>query len=205
MNLHGTAGDQTKDTETGRKRCLVLVVDDNRGDARLAQEAIRGDEFEVALAASGAAALEAIGRRLPDVVLLDLILPDMDGAEVLARIRANEATRDTPVIIVTGKSDVDDVVAGLSLGATDYVTKPYHPEIVCARIRVHHAAKLGRDEIMMVVGGVVPPDDVQTLKDMVAAAVYPPGAVVAETAIDMLGRLNERLGYAQLEKVAGPA
>ncbi len=61
-------------------------------------------------------------------------------------------------------------------------------------------AKLGRDEIMMVVGGVVPPDDVQTLKDMGAAAVYPPGAVVAETAIDMLGRLNERLGYAQPEK-----
>ncbi len=57
--------------------------------------------------------------------------------------------------------------------------------------------KLGRDEIMMVVGGVVPPDDVQTLKDMGAAAVYPPGAVVAETAIDMLGKLNERLGYAQ--------
>ena len=58
-------------------------------------------------------------------------------------------------------------------------------------------AALGRDEIMMVVGGVVPPDDVQTLKDMGAAAVYPPGAVVAETAIDMLGRLNERLGYAR--------
>jgi len=62
--------------------------------------------------------------------------------------------------------------------------------------------KLGRGEIMMVVGGVVPPDDVQTLKDMGAAAVYAPGAVVAETAIDMLTKLNERLGYAQPEKVA---
>lgn len=146
MHVPVPAG-ETPDPETGRKRCLVLVVDDNRGDARLAQEAIRGDEFEVAVAASGAAALEAMSSRLPDIVLLDLILPDMDGAEVLARIRAHEASRDLPVIIVTGKSDVDDVVAGLSLGATDYVTKPYHPEIVRARIRLHYAAKQGRDEL----------------------------------------------------------
>lgn len=130
-----------------RKRCAVLVVDDNRGDARLAQEAMRDGEFDVMVASSGSAALAMTAQRLPDVVLLDLMLPDMDGAEVLQRIRATEAGRDLPVIIVTGRSDVDDVVAGLSLGATDYVTKPYYPEIVKARIRVHHAAKQGRDEL----------------------------------------------------------
>jgi signal transduction histidine kinase len=133
--------------EAARQRCSVLVVDDNRGDLRLAQEAIRGEEFDVAMVSSGADALRAIELHVPDVVLLDLILPDMDGGEVLQRIRESEPGRDLPVIILTGKSDVDDVVAGLSLGATDYVTKPYHPAIVRARIRLHHAAKQGRDEL----------------------------------------------------------
>ena len=147
MTPPSETGDSRHEPDAGRKRCSVLVVDDNRGDARLAQEAFRDTEFDVELAASGAAALEAIARKLPEIVLLDLILPDMDGAEVLSKIRATEASRDLPVIIVTGKSEVDDVVAGLSLGATDYVTKPYHPEIVRARIRLHQAAKQGRDEL----------------------------------------------------------
>ena len=129
------------------RRCKVLVVDDNRGDLRLAQEAIRGDEFELCTATNGIEALAAIERHQPDVVLLDLVLPDMDGADVLRRIRENEASRDLPVIIVTGKSDVDDVVGGLEHGATDYITKPYHPDIARARIRLHYNAKVGRDEL----------------------------------------------------------
>jgi signal transduction histidine kinase len=129
------------------RACRVLVVDDNRGDQRLAEEAIRGEEFELCSASCGVEALALIERALPDVVLLDLVLPDMDGVEVLRRIRAHEASRDLPVIIVTGRSDVDDVVGGLEHGANDYITKPYHPDIARARIRLHHAAKIGRDEL----------------------------------------------------------
>ena len=133
--------------DTAGHRCVVLVVDDNRGDLRLAQEAIRGDDFEVEAASSGAEALLAIERRLPDIVLLDLVLPDMDGGQVLQRIRAAEPSRDLPVIIVTGKCDTDDVVAGLTQGANDYITKPYNAEVVRARIRLHHTAKRSRDEL----------------------------------------------------------
>lgn len=130
-----------------QKRCRVLIVDDNRGDQRLAQEAIRGEEFELCSATSGVEALALMERSVPDVVLLDLVLPDMDGTDVLRRIRENEATRDLPVIIVTGRTDVDDVVGGLEHGANDYITKPYHPDIARARIRLHYNAKMGRDEL----------------------------------------------------------
>jgi len=97
----------------------------------------------------------------------------------------------TPEETARQAAEADVHVVGFSSLAAGHLTLT--PELRDELVR------LGRDDIMMVVGGVIPPEDVQTLKDMGAAAVYPPGAVIAETAIDLLTRLNERLGYAQTE------
>src|SRR5690348_5416308 len=110
----------------------VLLVEDDPRVRRVLQLALRDEGYVVALAASGREGLEALGSSTPDVVLLDLMLPDLDGFDVCRRIRHDS---DVPVIMVTARTDTHDVVAGLEAGADDYVTKPLVAKELSARIR----------------------------------------------------------------------
>lgn len=110
----------------------VLVVEDDPRIRRVVQMSLTGEGFEVAEADTGEGALDQLARRTYDVVLLDLMLPDIDGFEVCRRIRR---TSSVPVIMVTARSDSHDVVAGLEAGADDYVSKPFVPKELSARIR----------------------------------------------------------------------
>ena len=110
----------------------VLVIEDDARIRRMVQMTLRREGFEVAEAASGEDGLVRLAARPFDVVLLDLRLPGMDGFEVCREIRR---TSTTPVIMVTARSDSDDVVAGLEAGADDYVTKPFVPKELVARVR----------------------------------------------------------------------
>jgi two-component system response regulator MtrA len=110
----------------------VLVVDDDTALAEMIGIVLRTEGFDPAFCADGSGALAAFRETKPDLVLLDLMLPGMDGIEVCGRIRAESGT---PIIMLTAKSDTADVVKGLESGADDYMVKPFNPKELVARIR----------------------------------------------------------------------
>jgi len=113
-------------------KTLVLAVDDEPGILKLIQLALEEDGFEVIGAASGEEALRRVKERSPDVVLLDILMPGMDGTELFARLRAET---EAPVIFITAKNETGDMVDVLDLGADDYMVKPFNPDELSARIR----------------------------------------------------------------------
>lgn len=109
----------------------VLVVDDERKIRDLVRSYLEHEGYAVLVADSGQRALEAIERATPDLVILDLMLPDLTGEEVARTVRAHS---DVPIIMLTAKASEDDRVAGLRLGADDYLTKPFSPRELVARV-----------------------------------------------------------------------
>ncbi|WP_343631834.1 two-component system response regulator [Roseateles sp.] len=123
----------------------VLVVDDTPDNLTLMSELLR-DRYRVKVATGGEKALRiAGGDPRPDLILLDVMMPGMDGYEVCARLKDEADTREIPVIFLTAKADVADEMRGLSLGAVDYITKPISPPIVLARVRTHLRLKASAD------------------------------------------------------------
>jgi len=123
----------------------ILIVDDTPTNIQVLAEALRAD-YRVKVAGSGKAAFEIIARQgLPDLILLDVMMPGMDGYAVCRRLKDDPRTKDIPVIFVTAKSDPLDEEHGLRLGAVDYIAKPFHPHIVAARVQNHINLKLKTD------------------------------------------------------------
>ncbi len=110
----------------------ILIVDDDPGVRELLEMYLTNEEFEVRAAASGPEALDAVKKRLPALVLLDIMMPGMDGYEVCRSLRANY---DVPIIFLTCKDDDLDPIIGLEVGADDYITKPFNPREVVARVK----------------------------------------------------------------------
>jgi CheY-like chemotaxis protein len=104
---------------------LILVVDDNADNVNIAREILLSRGFEVRVAYNGQSALASVEQRRPDLVLLDIMMPQMSGMEVLDRLRANPATAGLPVILVTAKDQDEDLLAGYKYGADYYITKPF--------------------------------------------------------------------------------
>lgn len=118
-------------------RQTVLVVDDAPQNIKLMAELLR-DQYAVQVANGGERALKlATSDNPPDLILLDVMMPEMDGYEVMRRLKASESTRDIPVIFLTAKQEVDDETLGMELGAVDYLTKPISPALTLARIKTH--------------------------------------------------------------------
>ncbi len=114
------------------KNKLILVVDDEERMARFIRLNLEHDGFQVIEAYRGMQAIQLIRDRMPDVVILDVMMPDVDGFEVLQLIRENN---QVPVIMLTAKGEEEDKVKGLELGADDYVTKPFSPRELVSRVR----------------------------------------------------------------------
>lgn len=115
----------------------ILVVDDNPTNIQVLFDVLSEMGYRVAIAKSGEAALQRLQSYHPDIILLDVMMPGIDGFETCQRLKVDPATRDIPVIFMTALSDSVDKVKGLSLGAVDYITKPIQHEEALARIRVH--------------------------------------------------------------------
>ena len=111
----------------------ILVVDDEPAIVKVICDRLAGEGFELRTAADGEAALASVRQDLPHLLILDLMLPDMDGFEVLRQLR--NSGHDLPVIILTARDDDIDVVVGLELGADDYMVKPFNPRELAARVR----------------------------------------------------------------------
>jgi putative two-component system response regulator len=120
-------------------QATILVVDDIPSNITVLMEVLRGD-YRVLAATNGEQALKiACGDPLPDLILLDVMMPEMSGHEVCRRLKAESSTRKIPVIFVTAMNQVEDEEKGFSLGAVDYITKPISPPIVKARVKTHLA------------------------------------------------------------------
>jgi len=118
-----------------QKKGRVLIIDDQPENIHVLANIIQ-EQYDVQAAINGAKALEiASGKNPPDVILLDIVMPEMDGYEVCRRLKADERTRDIPVIFVTGKNSTEDEEYGFNLGAVDYISKPFQPTVVHVRIK----------------------------------------------------------------------
>jgi len=113
----------------------VLVVDDERDILELVKYNLDKEGYQVTVVATGEDALAATRTKMPDIVILDLMLPGVDGLEVCRRLKGDPKTRGIPIVMLTAKGDEADVVTGLELGASDYVTKPFSPRVLTARVR----------------------------------------------------------------------
>jgi len=116
----------------------VLIVDDVPENIDVLR-GILADRYKIKAAINGEKALKICASSLPDLILLDVMMPDMDGYEVCQRLKEDDATRAIPVVFVTAKDDVEDEARGFLLGAVDYITKPVSPPLVLARVRAHLA------------------------------------------------------------------
>jgi PleD family two-component response regulator len=126
------------------RRQTVLIVDDSQTNVMVLGEALN-EEHDLLVATSGREALAMAAAHSPALILLDIIMPDMDGYEVCARLTAAPATRDIPVIFVTSMSKDEDEERGLEIGGMDYITRPFSIPIIRARVRIHLELKRYRD------------------------------------------------------------
>jgi len=118
----------------------IMVVDDVKANIDILLETLASD-YKVSVAMDGVSALEDIRTNRPDLILLDIMMPEMNGYELCRKLKADPNTKNIPVIFVTAKSDESDETKGLELGAVDYITKPFSPPIVRARVKTHLTLK----------------------------------------------------------------
>lgn len=131
----------------GAAKKVLLLVDDDPANIHVVNSILK-EEYEIRVATNGAKALElAKAKTRPDLVLLDVTMPNMDGYEVCAHLKADEITREIPVIFLTGKTEVVDETRGFEVGAVDYIHKPFSPPIVSARVRTHLLLRSAREQL----------------------------------------------------------
>lgn len=116
-------------------RSTVLIIEDESDIANLVKFHLEKAGHTAIVAATGRMGLESIARQRPDLIILDIMLPDLDGLEVCRKIKRDAATSAIPVLMVSARGEENDIVAGLELGAEDYVTKPFSPRVLLARVR----------------------------------------------------------------------
>lgn len=133
----------------------VLVVDDTEDNIDLLVD-ILGESYELSVAIDGETALEAVATEIPDIILLDVMMPGIDGYEVCRRLKADPATKDIPIIFLTGKSEVDDETKGLEIGAVDYITKPISLPILLARLKTHLQLKSEKNKSDSLIKNILP-------------------------------------------------
>ncbi|HEY9667519.1 MAG TPA: response regulator, partial [Coleofasciculaceae cyanobacterium] len=119
----------------------ILIIDDNPNNIRVLFDVLHGAGFNVSVVKSGELALKNLPFIQPDLILLDIMMPGLDGFETCRRLKAEEATKDIPIIFMTVLSDVENKVKALKMGAVDYITKPLQFEEVLARVNVHLALR----------------------------------------------------------------
>jgi DNA-binding response OmpR family regulator len=122
------------------KKRKILIVDDTPEDLDVLYGLLQ-NEYQLFAAPAGVIALQIAKNQIPDLILLDIMMPEMDGYEVCKKLKADEKTRDIPIIFITAKVETDDEVKGFDVGGVDYITKPFSPPAVLARVKAHLALK----------------------------------------------------------------
>lgn len=134
--------------ETQEQFTKILVVDDYAENVELVQELLTTNGYQVTTAYSGEEALEKIHREIPDLILLDIMMPKMDGYEVCEELRKDEETKDIPIIFVTAKTEVKDWTHAIfNVGVNSYITKPINPKKLLEKVKSVLRMKQSRDEL----------------------------------------------------------
>ncbi|MBW1895620.1 MAG: response regulator [Deltaproteobacteria bacterium] len=134
-------------SENGLEQPKILLVDDNNTNLQVLRATLEELGHKLLIAKNGQNALAIAQKASPSLVLLDILMPEMDGYEVCKRLKANKETSHIPVIFLTALADSEDEAKGLTLGAVDYITKPFNPDLVRARVRNHLALKAYQDRL----------------------------------------------------------
>lgn len=134
---------------------LILIVDDNPQNIQLLGSIIDQDAYDLAFATRGADALDYLQTEIPDLILLDVMMPELDGYTVCERIKEDNRLKDIPIIFLTAKKEAEDIVKGFKVGGVDYITKPFYPVELIARIENQLAIKRAREEIKTL-KGIIP-------------------------------------------------
>jgi ATP/maltotriose-dependent transcriptional regulator MalT/DNA-binding response OmpR family regulator len=134
------------DCENGEKRS-ILLVDDKRENLRLLIKILTEQSFAVKPARDAATAFRFLQEQLPDLILLDVVMPGMNGYDLCKQLKENPSTRDIPVIFISAGGEVDDKAKAFALGGVDYITKPFHPEEVLMRVRTHLALRAAQQRL----------------------------------------------------------
>ncbi len=131
---------------TDLKNSTILIVDDTEENIDILLETL-GELYDICVATDGDSALEIVAEDHPDLILLDILMPKIDGYEVCKRLKASKLTQNIPIIFLTALSEARDEKKGLDLGAVDYITKPINPALVRARVKNQLELKLHRDRL----------------------------------------------------------
>ena len=129
------------------KNSEILIVDDIPANLNVLRQTLEPEGYEIIAAASGEVALKIAARTQPSLILLDVVMPGLDGFETCHRLKAEKATADIPVIFITAKDETQSIVKGFEVGGVDYITKPFRHEEVRARVKTHLTIKQLRDEL----------------------------------------------------------
>ncbi|MCB0338178.1 MAG: response regulator [Bdellovibrionales bacterium] len=135
-------------------KAIIVLIEDERDIRELISFNLSKEQYQIQSAASGEEGLDLITSARPDLVVLDLMLPGIDGLEVCRRIRSNPTTASLPIIMLTARGEEADIVSGLELGADDYLTKPFSPRVLLARVKAalrrSKSADVNTDQILNV-------------------------------------------------------
>lgn len=186
---------------------IVLLVDDAPANIQVVNSILK-DSYRTRVATNGAKALElARATPAPDLILLDIVMPEMDGYEVCSRLKAAPETRDIPVIFLTGKTETDDETKGFEVGAVDYIHKPFSPPIVKARVQTHLVLRGIREQLAQQLQTIrseletarkiqlsILPSEVPKIVGLDVAARYVPMTAVAGDFYDFIMVDEKRLG-----------
>jgi len=123
----------SEDLESSR----ILVVDDNTANIDVMLAFLEAEGYDLSIATNGESAIKIARHSRPDLILLDVMMPGIDGFETCRKLKADEKTRDIPVIFVTAKKEVEDIVSGFQCGGVDYISKPFRQEEVLSRVGTH--------------------------------------------------------------------
>lgn len=137
------------------KESVILIVDDNPHNIKVLGATLEGEEYQVAVAMNGPEGIEFAIREKPDLILLDVMMPDMNGFEVCRQLKESFEAKHIPVIFITARSEVEDIVRGFKVGAVDYIKKPFNSAELLARVHTHIELKKAREEIQTL-RGIIP-------------------------------------------------
>jgi DNA-binding response OmpR family regulator len=127
----------------------VLIVDDTPENLDILQGLLQ-DDYQLFAAPAGTIALQIAKKQIPDLIILDIMMPGMDGYEVCRQLKADENTKDIPIIFITAKVETNDELKGFEVGGVDYITKPFTPPIVLARVKAHLALKREKELLIRI-------------------------------------------------------
>jgi class 3 adenylate cyclase len=142
----------------------VLVVDDATENIDVIVGLLK-EQYRVKAAVNGIKALKIVDKKPPDLILLDIMMPEMDGYEVITQLKNNPKTRDIPVIFLTGKTEAADETKGFELGAVDYISKPFSPSVVKARVNTHLELVKQRQKSEQLLANTLPEKVISDLKE----------------------------------------